>query len=447
MPYVHISDFKAGLDKRRLPISAVPGSLQVLQNAHITRGGEIEKRKSFESKYTLPAGTFGLAATDSAIYVFGSAVDPGVPSGVTYQRLQHPDGYAMTAIKDVEIYTGKVYAIAEFAGGDIVHFYDKVVVEDWINGVVRTAMTDTDGIASHLQALVDEDPNVSATVLASVVTVTGAEGISFDIVGTAENGDGNATDDSTLVVAETQAPVAGIAEVLPVGKLQINGGEPPTQATGSIDITSTGTSVLTITVDSVDVLGATVPFNTDVATTASDCVDQINSFSSTPEYTATLDGATITIIATAEAGSGANGLQIAATAVGVTLGNIVHMGSAIAGITREVTDITVDAVSVMTDPVIFTVSNSGTVSALATEINGTTSSPNYTAVANGGVLELTAAAGVGAGPNGFIVKGFFTNDATIVEESTPPVETPVAPDPEPPAPEPEDDDPFQSDSG
>lgn len=43
--YILIEDFKAGLDTRRLSVSAAPGSLQVFENGHINRGGEIEKAK------------------------------------------------------------------------------------------------------------------------------------------------------------------------------------------------------------------------------------------------------------------------------------------------------------------------------------------------------------------------------------------------------------------
>jgi hypothetical protein len=63
MPYVIIEDFRAGLDRRKLPAASPQGSLQTLKNAHITRGGEIEKRLEFTPTYALPAGqTFGSRA-------------------------------------------------------------------------------------------------------------------------------------------------------------------------------------------------------------------------------------------------------------------------------------------------------------------------------------------------------------------------------------------------
>ena len=72
MPYILVDDFRGGLDTRRLDVTANPGTLVTLKNAHITRGGEIEKRQAFVSLATLPTNTFGLAAAGGQIYVFGS---------------------------------------------------------------------------------------------------------------------------------------------------------------------------------------------------------------------------------------------------------------------------------------------------------------------------------------------------------------------------------------
>ena len=72
MPYILADDFRGGLDTRRLDVTANPGTLVTLKNAHITRGGEIEKRQAFVSLATLPTNTFGPAAAGGQIYVFGS---------------------------------------------------------------------------------------------------------------------------------------------------------------------------------------------------------------------------------------------------------------------------------------------------------------------------------------------------------------------------------------
>ena len=47
MPYIVVENFKGGIDGRRMDVTATPGTLTELKNAHITRGGEIEKRPAF----------------------------------------------------------------------------------------------------------------------------------------------------------------------------------------------------------------------------------------------------------------------------------------------------------------------------------------------------------------------------------------------------------------
>ena len=142
MAYVVIEDFRAGLDTRKMPEASPPGSLQVLSNAHISRGGEIEKRKAWVRKLTLPAGkTFGLAGANGTLYTFGSLGSVSVPSGITYQRLQHPSGYSMSKIIDAEFYDGKLFVGAQFSDGSTRCFYDGARVTDWdpTSGVVAIA--------------------------------------------------------------------------------------------------------------------------------------------------------------------------------------------------------------------------------------------------------------------------------------------------------------------
>src|SRR4051812_39188578 len=96
MSYFVIEDFRLGLDRRKHILSLPTGALYEGRNANITRGGEVETCKDFVTKYTLPAGTFGMSAAAGQLFVFGSIADPGVPPGVQYQRLQHPSSLAMT---------------------------------------------------------------------------------------------------------------------------------------------------------------------------------------------------------------------------------------------------------------------------------------------------------------------------------------------------------------
>jgi hypothetical protein len=131
MAYVVVEDFRLGLDTRRSLLVAPAGSLQRCQNAHINRGGEIEKRKALVAKYALPVGTFGLATTGAGVFVFGSGSSPvGLPAGVTYQQLAHPSGSSrvMTEILDVTVFDGKVFAIAKYDNGNIFPFYNGTLI-------------------------------------------------------------------------------------------------------------------------------------------------------------------------------------------------------------------------------------------------------------------------------------------------------------------------------
>lgn len=135
MAYVVIEDFRAGLDRRKMPVSAPTGSLQTLTNAHITRGGEIEKRLALVPKYALPVGnTYGFAGANGALYVFGSMANADVPDDITYQQLAHPDGEDMSAIVASEFFDGKIAAAAVYGNGDQLQFYDGTQIADWTSG-------------------------------------------------------------------------------------------------------------------------------------------------------------------------------------------------------------------------------------------------------------------------------------------------------------------------
>ncbi|OFX03281.1 MAG: hypothetical protein A3E78_12150 [Alphaproteobacteria bacterium RIFCSPHIGHO2_12_FULL_63_12] len=310
MSYGVVEDFKGGLDRRRKRIAGVPGTLWTCENAHITRGGEIEKRKRWVPKYTLPAGTFGMESAGGALYVFGSASTPaGIPAGVTYQRLQHPDAVAMSAIVDTEVFDGTIYAIAEFTDGTIHHFYDGTVVADWNSGIVTAAMANNNGIAEHLKALIDADAAYTATRASAVVTITAAvAGTPFTIARETENVVGG-TADQSITLAETVANVPGVSETLATARFRITGG---TSNPGTNNLDS-------ITVDGVEILNVAVDWATSNSVTAANIATQINTYNSTPEYTATSDGPEVIISAATGSGSTPNALAVVIT---VTGGNV-----------------------------------------------------------------------------------------------------------------------------
>ncbi len=78
MPYFLIQDFSQGLDTRKSAATLPPGSLRYANNVHVTRGGELEKRKAFTPWITLPAGSVGLTSDRDNLIVFGNgAQSPG----------------------------------------------------------------------------------------------------------------------------------------------------------------------------------------------------------------------------------------------------------------------------------------------------------------------------------------------------------------------------------
>lgn len=135
MPYFVIENFKAGLDKRRLEAATPSGALITLENGRINRGGEVQKVRAFVPKYDLPNGTFGLYSLNGNLFVFGSGDDPGVPAGISYQKLAHEAGTPMmTAMTNVDAFGGKIFTLADYDNGDRRAFYDGTIVADLLAG-------------------------------------------------------------------------------------------------------------------------------------------------------------------------------------------------------------------------------------------------------------------------------------------------------------------------
>jgi hypothetical protein len=411
--YLHVSDFKFGLDRRRKRVVGVPGTLWTLRNAHISRGGDIERAKKFVSTYTLPALTYGMAAVKNQLFVFGNTdLASSMPLGIQYQRLQHPSGAAMSRVLDAKGFDGKLYVIAEYADGNIGHFYNGTRVSDW--DALADANSDLATLAEYLAAKIDQSDDVMASSFGETITVTAkVAGTAFTI---------------TKATADTAV-----------------------NAVGSIDITagtaSAGTNkVSTITVDGNDILGAAVDWATSHAATATAVAAQITANTSSPNFTATADGATITITA-AVTGNAANGDVVSGTVGGdVTIGNAVAMaggntndqditltaeqanvaavaevratgsveitgGTFDAGV-NKISSVTVDGVELLGVSVDWISSNNATATALAAEINNGTSTHEYTASAVSAVVTIKAAVGTGAAPNGFVVTSTVAGDVT-----------------------------------
>ena len=195
MSYEVIKNFNGGLDARKFKLSQPAGTLTKLVNAHITAGGEIEKRKAFpkyadvsmtETGGTATAGvrTFGMQPTTVGLTVFGSALPYGttptqsqpvlaaaMPAGVAYQQLQHPAvlagatyvaaTHAMTAVEHSDNFgLAGIFVSAQFADGYVFAYYKGQLVNDFTAGLVLPYIynggTGTDvNLAKYLTSLVN----------------------------------------------------------------------------------------------------------------------------------------------------------------------------------------------------------------------------------------------------------------------------------------------------
>ena len=127
MPYYVVKDFARGLDARRLLETTEVGALVHGTNAHISRGGEFEKRRAFAPWHHLAPGTHGLWVDDDGVVtVFGSTERPSeLHPAILYIECQHPDtATAMHRVLSVDSFFGKPYIVAEYADGTVHHYWN-----------------------------------------------------------------------------------------------------------------------------------------------------------------------------------------------------------------------------------------------------------------------------------------------------------------------------------
>lgn len=121
----------------------------------------------------------------------------------------------------------------------------------------------------------------------------------------------------TLLCTVTNASGALTNEVLATGTVTLNSG-----ASGSVN---------TLTVNSLEIMGAAVSFNTSLTQTAADVAAQINAYHSMQEYVASSSGAVVTITALPGSGTGPNGFVVASTATTITKTDV-NMASGVAAV-------------------------------------------------------------------------------------------------------------------
>ena len=462
MAYLVVENFSAGLDTRKHPLTAKAGTLQTLKNAHISRGGEIEKRKAFKEFGTyLPPGTFGMEASSDTIFVFGSSeksiVDPLMPAGITYQQLTHPDGiYAsyMTGVVYSTLYGGKPFVIAKFQDGSIYPYFDGQIIGDFVNGVVRSSMLNSAGVASHMAAVINAyGEGYSATVSGSTVTVTGQAGVEWKATATTDS-------PVTATIATIQQSKSAVSEVTSSGSFVVTGGSESIKAsmTRNYLVNLSATTIPGITgiySNGVNLLGTLsagyITYNTPSLPTgptwttaqqrlAYTIAYHINAHTPVSGFSAlynygTVAGGGFTIQSPTLNSSLFNGqevwIEFDADPTGtpylaelITTSTITtspynpgryyaKTGTLAGGTINAITSVKVDGVEVMDQHVYWTSSNSATMTALAAQINTFTSSIEYVASVDTGKLVIKGVSGSGTVPNGRIITVGVAGNVTI----------------------------------
>lgn len=213
MAYIAVENFNFGMDRRRQRVAGTPGTLWLGKEVHITRGGDIERRKKFVPEYDLGEGTFGVATLRGQLYVFGEA-DQGnldIPIGVLYQRLAPANSSeTMTRVLDVKAFDGKLYVVARFTDGLIHHFYDEQRITDW--DTIADQVATVELMASVFADDIDVDEDVTAVAFGNVIALTAREentSFTLDVLAT-QGGD---ISDETITAAMVTPAGVGVKQV------------------------------------------------------------------------------------------------------------------------------------------------------------------------------------------------------------------------------------------
>lgn len=303
------------MDRRRERVAGTPGTLWLGENVHVTRGGDIERRKIFVEDYSV-AGTFGMVSLRSQLYVFGSAdLSASMPNGVQYQRLQAPSGSAMTKLLDAKAFRGSIYAVAEYADGHVYHFYDGSRLTDW--DVIAEDMADFSTVAAALARKIEANDAVEVLAFGSSLTVTAkVAGTGFSIAKSTV--DGGAAADQDITLTTVQANVSEVEEVRATAAIELVGG---TEDLGENTISS-------ILVNAVELLSSAVSWAGTNASTAIRLAAAINVGFDDHGYSASVADTTVTISAAPGTGATPNGYVVDVTTTGDV---IVEADAAMAG--------------------------------------------------------------------------------------------------------------------
>lgn len=384
--YLTLTNFSFGLDTRKSQLTSQPGTLLTLENGHVNQGGEIEKRKGFfviDSNIPyFPTGTgycFGMEVTSSGLYTFGSASSGTVgalPTGVTYQRLQHPDlSTAMTGVVYSTSFNGKAWVIARFADGNTYAYYDGSLVTDLTDGLVLASLNTNNLLATNLAAII----NRSTTTQGYSSTHTGTNAFS-EILSPVGSAFGNLITKTSAVGSLagvlTTSNTPAVSNVAAIAQFRVVAGADDTGA-GNCQITS-------IKVDatlSTEILTTAVNWTTSNEATAVLIAAQINA--NLTAYTAIANGSLVVIYASIASGAASNSFKLQTTATAATThakGFMIGDCSFSFSGTPSVTNILANGIAITNGGGPYTAANNGLLcETLAKNINAYTGTSGYIA--------------------------------------------------------------------
>lgn len=121
---ITLSNLKMGINRLRTKGGASPSSLYDLQNAWVTSDGSINPREGTNRFAQLTSATKGLMADDGIFNVF-SITPITVPAGFQDNVLVNPNDATQTIVKIwfAKPFMGFPYVVAEFANGDVFHYW------------------------------------------------------------------------------------------------------------------------------------------------------------------------------------------------------------------------------------------------------------------------------------------------------------------------------------
>ncbi len=119
-----LGELSAGINRLKVKGNASRTQLYDLVNAYITQEGTISPREGTIRDQALTSGTVGLCSLNGILNVFSTSL-VSVPSGYLCNILLNPNDntQALTKIWFAKPFMGFLYVVAEFANGDIWHYW------------------------------------------------------------------------------------------------------------------------------------------------------------------------------------------------------------------------------------------------------------------------------------------------------------------------------------